>query len=183
MAPTRRDPIWRAYLTLERADDDHESLRLFYVAATRARDALILSAGLGPDEPLKATSIAMRLLDERFDRRTGACRVAPDPDDSGPRPIVQVHLMTPPDPPADAAPNADARVPSPRLSISAIEETIARAGAAVEIDPVRPARPPRYVDLDPAIGLPPRSARLDALVARSCATRDGAAVFCRRSSH
>lgn len=35
------------------------------------RDALILSAGLGPDEPVKATSVAMRLLDERFDRRTG----------------------------------------------------------------------------------------------------------------
>ena len=83
-----RNPVWRAYLTLERADDDQESLRLFYVAATRAHDALILSAGLGPDEPLKATSIAMRLLDERFDRRTGACRVAPDPDDTGPRPTV-----------------------------------------------------------------------------------------------
>ena len=31
---------WQAYLTLERADDERESLRLFYVAATRARDAL-----------------------------------------------------------------------------------------------------------------------------------------------
>ena len=32
-----RDPVWRAYLTLERADDEQESLRLFYVAATRAQ--------------------------------------------------------------------------------------------------------------------------------------------------
>ncbi len=34
-----RDPVWRAYLALERADDEQESLRLFYVAATRAQRA------------------------------------------------------------------------------------------------------------------------------------------------
>ncbi|HZW32098.1 MAG TPA: UvrD-helicase domain-containing protein, partial [Isosphaeraceae bacterium] len=56
---------WQAYLTLERADDERESLRLFYVAATRARDALVLSAGLAPDEPARSSSVAMRLLDER----------------------------------------------------------------------------------------------------------------------
>src|SRR5262249_27837248 len=49
-----RDPAWRAYLTLERIDDEQESLRLFYVAATRARDALILSAGLGPEESVRS---------------------------------------------------------------------------------------------------------------------------------
>ncbi len=78
-SPDSGDPAegsfaWQAYLTLEKADDEQESLRLFYVAATRARDALILSAGLEPDEPVKSTSPAMRLLDERFDRRTGHCR-------------------------------------------------------------------------------------------------------------
>jgi ATP-dependent helicase/nuclease subunit A len=170
--PEARDPVWRAYLTLERADDDQESLRLFYVAATRARDALILSSGLGPDEPVKATSVAMRLLDERFDRRTGACRVASGPDDPGPPPIVRVHLMKPPEPRGEpgAATNAHAAAPtsavpsSPRLSISAIEEAIARADPAADDEPARSAVRPRYVDLDPAVGLPPRGARLDALV-------------------
>src|SRR5437763_12516540 len=73
--PAPRGFAWQAYLTLERADDEKESLRLFYVAATRARDALVLSAGLAPDEPVRSSSAAMRLLDERFDRRTGQCRV------------------------------------------------------------------------------------------------------------
>ena len=87
---------WRAYLTLERADDEQESLRLFYVAATRARDALILSAGLGPDEPVKTTSVAMRLLDDRFDRRTGLYRLASV--EPGPLQAVHVSIMSPPVP-------------------------------------------------------------------------------------
>jgi ATP-dependent helicase/nuclease subunit A len=160
--PEARDPVWRAYLTLERADDDQESLRLFYVAATRARDALILSAGLGPDEAVKATSVAMRLLDERFDRRTGICRVEPSPDDPGPPPSVRVHLMTPPEPRADRP--ADATAASPRLSITAIEDTISKAGTPTDDEPTRPVAPPHYLDLDPSAGLPPRAARLDALI-------------------
>jgi ATP-dependent helicase/nuclease subunit A len=170
--PESRDPVWRAYLTLERADDEQESLRLFYVAATRARDALVLSAGLGPDEPVKATSIAMRLLDERFDRRTGACRIPPDPDDPGPPPAVRVHLMHPPEPRGEgsAAMGTDASGPAPpmttpsRLSISSIEEAIAKAGPALDDDPSQPGAPPRYLDLEPSAGLSPRVARLDALV-------------------
>src|SRR5262249_26969795 len=147
-----RDPVWRAYLALERADDEQESLRLFYVAATRARDALILSAGLGPDEPVRATSIAMRLLDERFDRRTGACRVEPGRGDPEP-PVVPVCLMDPPEPPgdrpADVGQDAGDPAPTPRLSISAIEQAIARAGVAVDDELARSGGPPRYVDLDP----------------------------------
>ena len=57
---------------VEREEEDAEALRLFYVATTRARDALILSAGVGPEA--KPASTALRLLAERFDRRTGACR-------------------------------------------------------------------------------------------------------------
>ena len=37
---------WLAYRALERDEDRQEALRLFYVAATRARDYLILSTGL-----------------------------------------------------------------------------------------------------------------------------------------
>jgi hypothetical protein len=63
---------------------------------------------------------------------------------------------------ASAPPPGDA--PSPRLSISAIEQAIARAGPPLRDEPVPMIAPPRYVDLDPAWGLSPRVARLDALV-------------------
>jgi ATP-dependent helicase/nuclease subunit A len=152
---------WPAYLALERADDEKESLRLFYVAATRARDALVLSAGLAPEEPVKSSSAAMRLLDARFDRRTGRCRIAPE--DLGAVPAVQVVVMPPPEPRDERGPTAPT---PPRASITAIDEAIARA---VRLDPTDPdpagATPvPRYVELDPAEGLPPRAARLDRLI-------------------
>ncbi|MFO0954545.1 MAG: 3'-5' exonuclease [Isosphaeraceae bacterium] len=38
---------WRVYSLLEQEEDSAELLRLFYVATTRARDALVLSAGSG----------------------------------------------------------------------------------------------------------------------------------------
>src|SRR5436305_1279039 len=65
---------WVAYEAVERLEEEAESVRLFYVATTRARDALILSAGAGADA--NPASAALKLLDERFDRRTGACRAA-----------------------------------------------------------------------------------------------------------
>ena len=147
---------WQAYLTLEKADDEQESLRLFYVAATRARDALILSAGLGPDEPVKSSSAAMKLLDECFDRRTGLCRVASV--DLVATPAVHVSLISPP------APRVDRTSTSNHLPISAIEEAITRATPVDRQDASRPSPPPRYLDLDPAAGLPPRAARLDGLI-------------------
>ncbi len=168
--PETRDPVWRAYLTLERADDEQESLRLFYVAATRARDALILSAGLGPDEPVKATSIAMRLLDERFDRRTGECRVEPDPTDPGPLPSVRVHLMNPPErqgePGAAGSRNAARRRRRLAAAVDHGDRGDDRAGRCAPRPRSRLGRVDRrdYLDLDPSAGLPPRAARLDALV-------------------
>ncbi len=164
------DPVWRAYLTLERADDEQESLRLFYVATTRARDALILSAGLQAGESVPSNAVAMRLLDERFDRATGACRVAPDPADPGPRPDVRVHRMTPPPPREDRPPDRDAATaPSPapaRLSITAIAEAIEGAGPPVPTseEPARPCGMPRYLELNPAAAAASRTARLDGLV-------------------
>ncbi len=159
---------WRAYLTLERADDEQESLRLFYVAATRARDALILSSGLGPDEPVKATSVAMRLLDERFDRRTGLYRLATD--ESGPLPSVHVSMMTPP------IPRGERTVISTHASIATIEEAITRATPAASAEPVRPVPVPRYLDLDPAAGLSPAPPGSMVSSARSCAIRAGCAA-------
>lgn len=147
---------WRAYLTLERADDEQESLRLFYVAATRARDALILSAGRGPDEPVKATSVAMRLLDDRFDRRTGLYRL--EAQEAGTLPAVHVSMMIPP------VPRGERTATATRASITTISETIMHAAPAASSEPVRPGSVPQYLDLDPAAGLSPRAARIDALI-------------------
>ncbi|MDR3634509.1 MAG: UvrD-helicase domain-containing protein, partial [Isosphaeraceae bacterium] len=63
---------WRIYRARERREEEAEALRLFYVATTRARDLLVLSAGVGPDEPVQAP--ALRLLDRQFDRACGLCR-------------------------------------------------------------------------------------------------------------
>jgi ATP-dependent helicase/nuclease subunit A len=155
--PAQGDPsaggfAWQAYLTLEKADDEQESLRLFYVATTRARDALILSAGLNPDEPAKSTSAAMRLLDERFERSTGLCRLAPGES------MAEVRLMSPPEPIGERAAAA------PGSSIAAIEQAIARAAPIERREPGRSAPSPRYLDLDPTAGLTPRAARLDGLI-------------------
>src|SRR5205823_10258641 len=134
---TSRGFAWQAYLTLERADDEKESLRLFYVAATRARDALVLSAGLSADEPVKASSVAMRLLDERFDRRTGRCRVPPA--EPGSMPAVQVRPMVPPEPVGERGTSTT----SPRASIATIEAAIAHALPLDRVDPARTGPAPR----------------------------------------
>ncbi len=145
---------WLAYQAIEHRDEQDEALRLFYVATTRARDALILSAGMGPAE--KPVSPAMILLDERFDRRTGECRATLPDGWSAPR--VEVTRECPPSgaersrrggwrPPLDAIAKAIAATPAPLAS------------------PAPPAaRRPKFVDLDPAWGLSPRAARLDRLV-------------------
>ena len=143
---------WQAYQSLEKADDEQEALRLFYVATTRARDALILSAGLDPDESVKPTMAAMRLLDDRFDRRTGLCRSAPGEN------LVSVQLRSPPEP------RSGQPVVTPRASVTAIEETITRAEPKEPRAASRRGSEPRYVDLDPTAGLTPREARRDRLI-------------------
>ena len=65
------------FAALEREEQkqrEQESLRLFYVATTRAADYLILSAGFKGEE-LKTESSWLRLLASRFDLAEGACRV------------------------------------------------------------------------------------------------------------
>jgi hypothetical protein len=49
-------------------------------------------------------------------------------------------------------------------SLSIIQETIVRAECRDQRDPERLGPLPRYLDLDPAEGLPPRAARLDRLI-------------------
>ncbi len=90
---------WLAYQAIEAEEDRREALRLFYVAATRARDHLILSAGIEsvpaedggtPAEQAspRPASPACELLMERFDWRTGVC-LAPLPE-TWPAPRVNV---------------------------------------------------------------------------------------------
>lgn len=64
--------------SIEEVADWREDLRILYVAATRAEDLLVLSAGFPePDPlgtaPLKATNTWMLALAERFNLTTGEC--------------------------------------------------------------------------------------------------------------
>ena len=59
----------------EQEADAEETIRLFYVACTRAADYLILSAGIDPDKP--AQSPWRELLETRFDIRTGLLKTDP----------------------------------------------------------------------------------------------------------
>lgn len=79
---------------LERRKDDEESVRLFYVAVTRAKDLLVLSSGIKPDNP--ASTGWRAFLGERFDLETGEVKVRTKPDE--PRPQIVVTKVIPPAP-------------------------------------------------------------------------------------
>ena len=102
---------WLTFRTIEEDENRREAIRLFYVAATRARDYLILSAGL-PADP-KPESPAMQLLWERFDWQTGRC-LARLPETW---PVPRVHATTSTSPEAEGK---HARQPL-ALKLAAIE--------------------------------------------------------------
>ncbi len=134
-----------------------KALRLFYVAATRARDALILSAATDP--ATRPTSPALTLLDARFDRASGLFRGELPAGWHPPRVEVLAAEPTPPSP--GLAPPA----PIPRPRIHLLEAAMAIDEGAARVAPQGPPRRrlPRFVDLDPAAGLPSTLARLDRL--------------------
>lgn len=148
---------WVTYSALESRDDEDEALRLFYVATTRARDALILSAGVGPDA--RPDCAAMRLLEERFDRATGVCRAAL-PEGWG-VPDVRVTTVCPVTP-SSAGPATRRARPAPRAAARVIRSAPLSGGRAG--DRRVPGLSPRFVDLDAARGLTPRAGRLDRLI-------------------
>jgi ATP-dependent helicase/nuclease subunit A len=77
------------------AEDQAESMRLLYVAATRAADHLVLSSGVSPKELQSPSGPWMKLLAERFDLMTGQLTVSlPDADGFGP-PAVKVTMTAP----------------------------------------------------------------------------------------
>jgi ATP-dependent helicase/nuclease subunit A len=174
---------WLAYRSLENEEDRKEALRLFYVAATRARDHLVLSAGLeaepvdddpaavhlsaagcsfnNPGSP-RASSPAMQLVLERFDWRSGAC-LARLPE-GWPTPRVSVVLTTPTEPEERG-----------RRPVRQLYQEIERAiGSAVgpKAEPVVPfPSPPALIDLDPDPNTPGRAARLDRVIRAVLADR------------
>ncbi len=127
---------WTMFRQEETREEQAEALRLLYVATTRARDALILSAGVAADA--KPNTPALGLLAQRFDRSTG------QPIEAAPG--VRATVVTRPPAETPNAPIADRIWPN----LDAILEAIEGTGAVVD-DPERPgdrARP-SVVDLDP----------------------------------
>ncbi len=70
---------YKLYRRVQLDEDAAESVRLFYVAATRAADYLIISAGMSDVDAPKGPW--MRLLGERFDLRTGSFKPFGSDDD------------------------------------------------------------------------------------------------------
>lgn len=145
---------WSCHLAHEKAEGDAEALRLFYVATTRARDALLLTAGCdAADRPL---SPALRLLDRRYDRGTGECGVELPAGWEMPRVLVVTEC-----PPETVGGAARARRPDLGEIADAITSTPRRA---VRETPLLKPERPRTLDLDASALLPPRAARLDRLI-------------------
>jgi ATP-dependent helicase/nuclease subunit A len=145
---------WTLHRHRERLADDAEALRLFYVALTRARDALVLSSATDPAK--KPTSPALSLLDRRFDRSTGLLK-ATLPDGWN---VPRIRIVG--ESPASGRTPAWTRRPQPRLLEVAriIREGLASPAPTAES---RVARP-RFVELDPAHGLASTASRLDRLI-------------------
>ena len=85
---------------MEREADAEETIRLFYVACTRAADYLILSAGL--DSMMKKRCPWLALVESRFDLTTGLPRIDPLLGSSAAStagreliPDIRVHLRPP----------------------------------------------------------------------------------------
>jgi ATP-dependent helicase/nuclease subunit A len=143
------------YRHREELEENEEALRLFYVAATRAQDILVLSAGMEPTDDPK--SPALELLAKRFDRATGACLA--DLPTGWTRPDVILTLKAPS--PSSTRPRA-ARIRPRLLKVShAISHTSA---TAIDRPTIRPAKRPRLCNLDPAEPLSATAARLDRLI-------------------
>ncbi|MGC8639055.1 MAG: UvrD-helicase domain-containing protein [Isosphaeraceae bacterium] len=168
---------WLAFGAIEAEEDRKEALRLFYVATTRARDHLVLSAGLevepdgsdpaavylsslgsccsqNPGNP-RAYSPAMQLLLERFDWRSGGC-LARLPGD-WPAPRVNVILAAPTEPERQ-------RRRSPRRRLEQIEQAITSARVCEPQPALRSSSPPGLIDLDPDPPTPSRQERIGRLI-------------------
>ena len=144
---------WTIHRHFERQADDEEALRLFYVAATRARDALVLSSAT--DSTKSPTSPALTLLDRRFDRLTGGLKGSLPEGWADPR--VRVVSETKPTGSLRYSPRNRPRL----LEVASVIREAAGHPSSVEVT-TKPA--PRFVSLDPAFGLSSTAGRLDRLI-------------------
>jgi len=159
---------WLAYRAIEDREEREEALRLFYVAATRARDDLVLSAGF--KEPLDKVasnvaklSPALNLLWERFDGRTGRL-LAPLPD-GWPEPevhVVDVAAIAP----AEDRPTGPGRTKIPEI-VAAIADAPRERPAAQAATQL-----PRFLDLDAPRASDARAARLGELIRVAAVDRE-----------
>ena len=165
---------WLAFQAIEAEEERKESLRLFYVATTRARDHLILSTGLDVEAETadhagtnasdsdcpaavapRAASTAFQLLLERFDWRSGHCLAELAEDAAKPR--VNVVMPTPP----EAGPRRP-RTPL-RQRLEEIEQSIRRTPVGESRGGTRSIAMPRFVELIPETAGNSRSRRLGSL--------------------
>jgi ATP-dependent helicase/nuclease subunit A len=113
----------------EQSESLAETLRLLYVATTRAADLLILSAHL--KQPGKFSHPWLKLLASRFDLDSGQVRTAPDARGYSPllkysRQIPQIHVHQEPPELVPVAKNND----DSNLSLSDLRETVLSAAPA-----------------------------------------------------
>lgn len=145
---------WKIYRERERAEEEQEALRLLYVATTRARDYLILSAGCSPEA--RPQSPALKLLARRFDRATG--RFLGESSGTGDSPQVSVI-------PHNPAHEKSRRPTTPGPTLLEIANAIDHACQRIHVSPVEPVRARlACLDLDPRSYLSPQTARVDRLV-------------------
>ncbi|MEX2186426.1 MAG: UvrD-helicase domain-containing protein [Pirellulales bacterium] len=133
----------RMVRTESSADDEQEAIRLFYVAATRAADYLILSGGV--KDVAEPKGFWTRFLAERFDRQSGAF-VGPAAsgamrDARAPRIAV---TTSPPD--ARAEPTGHARGPNLARIADQVEQAAQTASAATSATAVARASLPIAAD-------------------------------------
>lgn len=152
-----------AHDAIERIEEREEAKRLFYVATTRAKDVLILSSAYNRDATLR--SPAMELLAERFDLNDGQF-LDPTYLNTPDRPEV-VHTE------AEDLPRARRAGHVPTSRLKRLERAITKSIGSRPVNPLTPSpvliSSPRQLDLDPALVLPPRAARLDQMLRLSIA--------------
>jgi ATP-dependent helicase/nuclease subunit A len=130
--PADEDPppfpafAWRTLQAGDEVAEWAEDLRTLYVACTRPRDYLVLSAALPPD--YQPAGPWMHTLAGRFDLSSGACLAADVPPER--RPAVRVFDAgrPPPAPPAPPAPPVAPAAPPPppaALSVARGNEPVA----------------------------------------------------------
>ncbi|MFO0877064.1 MAG: UvrD-helicase domain-containing protein [Gemmataceae bacterium] len=107
---------WRLYQARETLEERAEDLRTLYVACTRPRDLLILSASLDPEARLENTW--MQVLATRYDLDSGQ----PRSDDTGQVPTVRVtDQYHPPKLPATPPPRVNTAQTTPPAEVPQVQ--------------------------------------------------------------